>query len=148
MRAMTKTGSMRPSAVRRAALISPVLLLGAFDRVLAAPDPTQADFVTLDVAREALQSGRVVLIDVREPDEHARGVAPGARLLPMSQLRQRVGEIPVDPAKPVLLICNTQNRSAATLKALRPHGYGHVRYVQGGMSEWARRGWPLVKPGA
>jgi len=148
MLVMTKTGSLRPSAVRRAALISPVLLLGAFDRARAAPDPTQADFVSLDVAREALQSGRVVLIDVREPDEHARGVAPGARLLPMSQLRQRVGEIPVDPAKPVFLICNTQNRSSATLKALRPHGYGHVRYVEGGMSEWARRGWPLVKPGA
>jgi rhodanese-related sulfurtransferase len=67
--------------------------------------------------------------------------------LPMSQLRRRVLEIPVDPAKPVYLICNSQNRSAATLKALRPQGYGHVRYVEGGMSEWTRRGWTLVKPG-
>jgi rhodanese-related sulfurtransferase len=24
--------------------------------------------------------------------------------------------------------------------------YAHVRYVHGGMSEWAKRGWPLVKP--
>jgi rhodanese-related sulfurtransferase len=145
---MTKSSSICPSAIRRAALISPVLLLGAIDRALAAQDPTQGDFVTLDAAREALQSGRAVLVDVRESDEHARGVASGARLLPMSQLRQRVNEIPVDPAKPVFLICNTQNRSAAVLKALRPHGYGHVRYVEGGMSEWTRRGWPLVKPGS
>jgi rhodanese-related sulfurtransferase len=48
--------------------------------------------------------------------------------------------------RPVLLICNTQNRSSATLTALRERGYAHVRYVQGGMSEWVRRGWPVVRP--
>ncbi|MDO9164690.1 MAG: rhodanese-like domain-containing protein [Rhodoferax sp.] len=48
----------------------------------------------------------------------------------------------------MLLICNTQNRSSATLEALREKGYKHVRYVQGGMSEWARRGWPMTKPDA
>jgi len=46
----------------------------------------------------------------------------------------------------VLLICNTQNRSSSTLSALRERGYAHVRYVQGGMSEWNRRGWPVVRP--
>ena len=105
-----------------------------------------ADAVSLDDARAALEAGRALLIDIREPDEHAAGVAPGARLLPMSQISRRLGEIPVDAKQPVLLICNTQNRSGATLRALRERGYGHVRFVQGGMSEWARRGWPMVKP--
>lgn len=104
--------------------------------------------VSLDNARTEFEAGRAVLIDIREPDEHARGVAQGARLLPMSQLSQRAGEIPTNPAQPVLLICNTQNRSSATLRALRDKGYSHVRYVQGGMSEWVRRGWPVVKPGS
>jgi rhodanese-related sulfurtransferase len=109
----------------------------------AAPDP---DAVSLDFARAEHEAGRVVLIDIREPAEHASGVAAGVRLLPMRQLSSRVGEIPTDPAKPVLLICNTQNRSSATLKALRERGYAHVRYVKGGMSEWVRRGWPVIKP--
>jgi rhodanese-related sulfurtransferase len=108
-----------------------------------AADP---DSVSLETARADLEAGRVVLFDIREPSEHATGVARGARLLPMSQLNARVGEIPQDAKKPVYLICNTQNRSSATLRALRQYGYGHVRYVSGGMSEWARRGWPLVKP--
>lgn len=106
-----------------------------------------ADAVSLEAARAELANGRAVLIDIREPEEHATGVAPGARLLPMRQLSRRMAEIPTDPGKPVLLICNTQNRSSATLRALRERGYSHVRYVTGGMSEWARRGWPLVKPG-
>ncbi|MBL8358938.1 MAG: rhodanese-like domain-containing protein [Rubrivivax sp.] len=110
------------------------------------PTATSADAVSLEVARAEHEAGRAVLIDIREPDEHATGVAAGARLLPMRELGRRLHEIPTDPAKPVLLICNTQNRSSATLRALRERGYGHVRYVNGGMSEWARRGWPMVKP--
>ncbi|MDP2367228.1 rhodanese-like domain-containing protein [Rhodoferax sp.] len=105
-----------------------------------------ANSVSLEVARADHEAGRVVLIDIREPAEHATGVAAGARLLPMRQLGSRLTEIPTDPSRPVFLICNTQNRSSATLRALRERGYGHVRYVQGGMSEWARRGWPMIKP--
>lgn len=110
------------------------------------------DAVSLETARAEHEAGRAVLIDIREPEEHATGVAAGAKLLPMRQLKQRVHEIPTRADQPVLLICNTQNRSSATLRALRERGYGHVRYVNGGMSEWARRGWPMVKspagPGA
>lgn len=104
--------------------------------------------VSLETARAEHEAGRAVLIDIREPSEHATGVAPGARLLPMSQLAARVAEIPTDPGRPVLLICNTQNRSSATLRTLREQaGFGHLRFVEGGMSEWTRRGWPLVPPG-
>jgi len=125
-------------------------LLGvAFAATTAGASTAVPDFVNLDEARALHESGQVILIDIREPREHATGVAAGARLLPMSQLNQRLGEIPTDPQKPVLLICNSQNRSPVVLRALRgTGGYAHVRYVHGGMSEWARRGWPMVKPGA
>jgi len=105
-----------------------------------------ADSVSLEAARAEHEAGRAVLIDIREPQEHATGVAAGARLLPMRQLHQRLDEVPSSPDQPVLLICNTQNRSSATVRSLREKGYGHVRYVNGGMSEWARRAWPMVKP--
>jgi len=104
--------------------------------------------VSLETARAEHEAGRVILIDIREPSEHATGVAAGARLLPMSQLAARVAEIPADAGKPVLLICHTQNRSSATLRSLREReGFGHLSFVAGGMSEWARRGWPMVPPG-
>lgn len=129
---------------RRAVLAACALCLGAAQGIAAgAPESS----VSLDTARAEHAAGRAILIDIREPDEHARGVAAGAKLLPMRQLGARLAEIPTDPAKPVLLICNTQNRSSATLRALRERGgYGHVRFVEGGMSEWVRRGWPTVAP--
>jgi len=102
--------------------------------------------VTLAEARAAVEAGQAVLIDLREPFEHATGVAAGAKLLPMRQLAQRLHEIPRDTAVPVFLVCATQNRSRATLDALHGQGLTHVRYVHGGMTEWARRGWPMVMP--
>ncbi|MDZ7812018.1 MAG: rhodanese-like domain-containing protein [Ideonella sp.] len=127
--------------------LSLCLLMGALSLAACSQPSDPKDKVTLDQARADHEAGKVVLIDIREPSEHATGVAQGAKLLPMSQLRQRAMEIPTDPSKPVYLICNTQNRSGSTLAALRQTGrYQHVRYVHGGMSEWAKRGWPMVKP--
>lgn len=141
---------VEPSSLRRVSrrrLAWLVLAAAVLGGVGCGKAGASADAVSLDFARAEHESGRAVLIDIREPDEHATGVAAGARLLPMRQLGRRLAEIPADLAQPVLLICNTQNRSSATLRALRERGYGHVRYVQGGMSEWARRGWPMVRPG-
>lgn len=141
MPASTPSAPATTSRLRRRTVVA-MLMLGG----VAAPAWADDLSVSLEEARAAWQSGRALLIDIREPNEHATGVAAGATLLPMSQLGRRLAEIPVDPGKPVLLICNTQNRSSRTLKALRERGYGHVRFVNGGMSEWARRGWPMVAP--
>lgn len=105
----------------------------------------QSNSASLDQARAEHEAGKALLVDIREPEEHATGVAPGARLLPMRQLSARLAELPRD--RPVLLICNTQNRSRATFDALRERGWTKLRYVNGGMSEWSRRGWKTVKPG-
>lgn len=125
-------------------------MMGTATMMLTVAGCSQADdrAVTLEAARTAVEAGQVQLVDIREPQEHATGVVQGARLLPMSQLNARLGEIPNDPAKPVLLICNTQNRSGKVAAALRERGYANVRYVQGGMSGWAGKGWPMVSPGA
>jgi rhodanese-related sulfurtransferase len=140
----------KPSARARRGVLSWLprlagLALGGLVLCASADNPLD---VTLDFARAEHAAGRVTLIDIREPEEHATGVAAGAKLLPMRQLASRLGEVPNAADQPVLLICNTQNRSSATVHALRERGYSNVRFVQGGMSEWARRGWPMVKPGA
>ncbi|MFM2067691.1 MAG: hypothetical protein RLZZ584_2600 [Pseudomonadota bacterium] len=132
-----------PKPQRRQWLLDGVMLLGG--ALALRPSRAQASAsVSLDFARTEQAVGHVTLIDIREPVEHATGVAAGAHLLPMSQLGQRLGEIPKD--QPVLLVCNTQNRSSKVTAALRERGYMNVRFVEGGMSEWNRRKWPVVKP--
>jgi rhodanese-related sulfurtransferase len=136
----------RRQAVAAVALtLSTAVLLGACAESGAADDPLR---VSIEEGRQLFENRQVALFDIREPDEHATGVADGAKLLPMSQLQKRVSEIPNDPAQPVLIICNTQSRSSKVAQALREAGWNNVRYVHGGMSTWAKNGWPMVKPTA
>ena len=102
--------------------------------------------VTLEEARTALDKSSAIVIDIRETSEHATGVAKGARLIPMGQLGKRLNELPKPGEQPLLIICNTQNRSSKIVEQLQAAGFTNVSYVQGGMSQWAARGWTMVKP--
>ncbi|MGO4784188.1 rhodanese-like domain-containing protein [Cryobacterium sp. W22_MBD10_FK3] len=84
-----------------------------------------------------------VLIDVREPDEFAGGHAPGAVNLPMSQLGDRLAEIPTDA--PVHIICHSGGRSARVTDALAARGVSAID-VAGGTSAWIASGRTVVHP--
>ena len=105
-----------------------------------------APFVTLEDAREALEKSSTVVVDIREPGEQTAGVAKGALLIPMGQLEKRLGDITTSKTQPLILICQTQNRSSRLVEQLQAAGYTHASYVKGGMSQWTARGWPVVKP--
>lgn len=83
-----------------------------------------------------------LVIDVREPQEYAQGHIQHARLMPLSQLRSRVGELPKD--RPIVCVCLSGSRSAAATRQLRALGYS-ARNLTGGMLGW--RG-PVVTGGA
>jgi rhodanese-related sulfurtransferase len=143
--------SSNPSMLRRhllqrtaAVMLGSTLISTAWAQANTTTNNGNSKFVDLETARATLKEGKTAVFDIREPAEHATGVAAGARLLPMSQIGARLAEIPKD--QPVLLMCNTQNRSRKVAEALWERGYTHVRYVQGGMSQWTANGWPKVQP--
>ena len=102
--------------------------------------------VNLDDARLLLDSGAVIVIDIRERNEHVTGVAKGMKLIPMSILDIQLTELLKDPKQSIFLICNTQNRSRKVVLDFQSRGYSNVQYVIGGMSEWTKRGWGLETP--
>jgi rhodanese-related sulfurtransferase len=102
--------------------------------------------VSLEQMRAAIATQSAVVIDIRESFEHATGVAKGAVLIPMSTLSKRLAELPKPNDKPLLVVCNTQNRSSKIVEQLQAAGFSNARYVQGGMSEWNARRLPTVKP--
>jgi len=101
---------------------------------------TETNTPEIDVKELAGKRGSSVLVDVREPDEYVSGHVPGAVLIPMSQLANRMGEI--DKASPVFVICASGNRSSAMTDLLRDAGFDAVS-VAGGTGAWARSGRPL-----
>ncbi len=91
----------------------------------------------IDIEGFAAARAGGLLVDVREPGEYAGGHVPGAVLMPMSQLANRVGEIP--RSSPVFVICASGNRSSAMTDLLRSAGVDAVS-VAGGTGAWERSG--------
>jgi rhodanese-related sulfurtransferase len=91
----------------------------------------------------------VVLLDVREHDEWARGHAPGARHIPMGEVPARLAEIPRDAT--LYVMCQAGGRSQRVAQYLAAQGYSPIN-VSGGMLAWAAAGRPVVtddgRPGA
>jgi rhodanese-related sulfurtransferase len=89
-------------------------------------------------------SGRLLLVDVREASERARGYPPGSRHVPLAQLRHRLLELPSD--RPVAFICQSGRRSAMALTAARRAGLD-AHHVAGGMNAWEREGLAVDRAG-
>ncbi|MDQ2758021.1 MAG: rhodanese-like domain-containing protein [Actinomycetota bacterium] len=86
-----------------------------------------------------------LVLDVREQDEWDEGHAPQAVHIPLSQLVERLGELPhVDGTLPVT--CKAGGRSAQAVTWLAQQGYD-VANVDGGMMAWAAASKPMVADG-
>jgi len=83
------------------------------------------------------------LLDVREPWEYQEAHVPGAQLIPLGELEQRVNEVPRD--RPILAICHSGQRSLAAAGYLQQLGYTSVSNVDGGTAAWIERGFPVDK---
>lgn len=83
----------------------------------------------------------VVLLDVREDDEWARGHAADAQHIPMGDVPARMGEI--DPDATLYVVCHAGGRSMRVAQYLSRNGYSPIN-VSGGMLAWAGAGRPVV----
>ncbi len=95
--------------------------------------------VSLSGVPDPLPEGLAVL-DVREDVEWEHGHIEGALHIPLSQLPDRLGEV---PDAQTLVVCKIGGRSAQAVGWLAQQGYDVVN-LDGGMIEWADAGRPMV----
>lgn len=92
----------------------------------------------VDLATQ-LERQSVSVIDVREPMEYAGGHIPGSRNVPLAQL----GTARL-PEGPLVLVCQSGNRSARGVQSLLQQGHPHpVRDLEGGLPSWQQAGYPV-----
>jgi adenylyltransferase/sulfurtransferase len=104
------------------------------------------DFEELDAASVAAllaSDTPPYLIDVREPWEWAVSslAERGARLIPLAELGDRLGEVPKET--PVVVYCRSGQRGQSAARQLVAGGYGPVSNLSGGLLSWAES----VEPG-
>ncbi|WP_020588541.1 rhodanese-like domain-containing protein [Desulfobacter curvatus] len=74
------------------------------------------------------------ILDVRQPSEYEQKHIPGAVLIPLSELSDRLGEL--DPEKPTLVYCAIGGRSRVAAQMLAGKGFKKVINVSGGIKAW------------
>jgi len=94
--------------------------------------------ITVTELKERLDRGdKLTIIDVREPFEWDIGnlESHGARLIPLGELPNRIGEI--SPDDEVVLQCRSGARSGKALELLRGRGYSRLWNLKGGILAWS-----------
>lgn len=92
--------------------------------------------ITVEALAEAL-AGPINLIDVRQDDEYESGHVPGAVLVPLDTVPDRVEELLA--MGPLVLICQAGGRSMRAAEFLAGHGI-EVTNVIGGTGAWIATG--------
>jgi len=77
----------------------------------------------------------VVLLDVREPHEHAIARIEGARLIPLGALPGRISEL--DSSQPIVIYCHHGVRSKMALDFMRRAGFAKIQHLRGGIDAWS-----------
>jgi len=99
-------------------------------------------------AAQLVAEGKAVLVDVREPDEWADGVAAPAELLALSDLTgpRQVWKpfLEKNRDQELILYCRSGGRSGRAAQLLAAEGFRTAN--AGGFSDWARAGLPVRKP--
>ncbi|EDY86233.1 rhodanese domain protein [gamma proteobacterium HTCC5015] len=91
--------------------------------------------ITATELSQYLQDNQPVLLDVREPSEHAICTIPGSTLMPMSTIVQRIDEL--DKQAEIICICHHGMRSMQVAQHLSQHGFENVVNLTGGVDAWA-----------
>lgn len=88
--------------------------------------------ISAEEAKEAIAEGKFpVILDVRTDLEYNLGHYPEAVHIPTAKLTEELPTKLPDKKKPVLVYCNTGQRSRYAADLLKKKGYEEVRYITG-----------------
>jgi rhodanese-related sulfurtransferase len=102
-------------------------------------DPPVRDLTPEDVAR-GLAEDRMVLVDVREPNETAVERYPGAVIVPLSTFDP--AQIPDPHGREVVFACRSGRRSVTASQAAQAAGLPYDAHLAGGILAWKAAGLP------
>ena len=92
-------------------------------------------------ATQLINARNAAIVDIRSPEEFAKGSLPNAKNLPADKVGERMRELKKD--KPVILVCATGNSAGRIAAQLRAGGFGEVYILGGGLAAWRDAGLPI-----
>ncbi len=107
------------------------------------PEKAQYTDVSVQQAREMIDSGDVLILDVRTQEEYEAGHIINSTLIPVQVLDKRLNELPRD--KKILVYCKSGSRSAQASQILINNGFKEIYNMKGGITDWTNAGYDVIK---
>jgi phage shock protein E len=89
-------------------------------------------------ALKLIKANKVLVLDVRTPQENAQSRIRNSILIPLSELEKRLEEIP--KGKPILVYCRAGHRSVRAAAILEKNGFKKVLNLKEGILDWPEEG--------
>lgn len=116
--------------------IALVIGIGIYQAMQPSHTPLPAEISVAQAAQQRDQGA--FILDVRQPEEWRQFHIPGATLIPLGELPNRLNEVPKD--KEVVVVCRTGHRSAQGRDILLNAGFTNVTSMAGGVTQWQAQG--------
>lgn len=91
-------------------------------------------------AKAFIVKNKPLILDVRTPTEYYSGYLPGAVLIPLQQLADRLSEIKDYKDKEIIIYCRSGNRSTVAAEILIRNGFKKVYNIRDGIRGWIGNG--------
>ena len=102
--------------------------------------------ITTLQATQLINREDALVVDVRDAGEYGAGHILGAKNIPLSRIGAGGAEIAAKRKdKPVIVYCDTGNRSAKAVAVLKSQGFAKVLNLSGGLGAWQQAGLPVEK---
>jgi rhodanese-related sulfurtransferase len=106
------------------------------------PRADEVENLTPEQVAEGMRAGRMVLVDVREPNETSVENYPDAVIVPLSSFDPAA--IPDPQGKQVVFACRSGRRSVTASLAAQDQGYPYKSHLAGGIIAWKAAGLPTT----
>ena len=106
---------------------------------------TGGPYVDAARATQLINREDALVVDVRDPGEYAAGHILGAKNVPLARIDERAADLGKRKDRPLILYCDTANRSGKAISALKKQGFTRVVNLSGGLGAWQQAGLPVEK---
>lgn len=86
--------------------------------------------------KSLLDEGKILLLDVRQPEELEIACIQGALNIPLNELASRIGEL--EKTRPTVAFCHHGVRSEMAVRLLQRNGFADFAHLNGGIDAWSQ----------
>ncbi|MBB3214730.1 rhodanese-related sulfurtransferase [Herbaspirillum sp. Sphag1AN] len=95
-------------------------------------------------ATQRINTGKALVLDVRDTEQFAASHLRDARNIPLKELAQRIGELDKFKSKSVIVVCQSGTQSGKAEGILKKAGFTEVYGLTGGIAAWQVQGLPTA----